>query len=413
MRRRWCALALVALVASPAACSDDEPKEGEARLEVDGEALVERADGQRETVDGSTTLGSGDRVTLQRGTGVMQLRGGTHFELREAVGNAADTSVVMGKRPVLEAGDLLVSTEESTPLEADGTDVEVSEGSARLTRAFGMSVAAYDAEVALDSAGVSAEVPALREMVVPDLGRPPRSPNPVSYDDRDPWDRRYLGAAIDLGETLQQLADDLTGLLPEGEGRTPGFFRLVLPGLEDEADFGRDDIDLDRDPGETLIGAAITDLGERGSFDERWGDVFDFRDDGAAWGIVALDQAVRSGPLEGSVESAYDAFFQTTLDGEVASSDGGSSDGRSDGGGTTDRSEGGSDGGGTDDAGSTDGATAGGGNPPSSPTTTTPTTPVEPPQVPPSAPPEAPGVLDPIVEPVEDLVDDLVGGLFG
>ena len=67
MSRRWRALVLVALLGAPvAACSDDGPGEGEARLEVDGQATVERADGDRETVDDSTDLGErrpGDDAT--------------------------------------------------------------------------------------------------------------------------------------------------------------------------------------------------------------------------------------------------------------------------------------------------------------------------------------------------------------
>ena len=173
MTGRWRVLVLVALLGAPlAACSDDGPGEGEARLEVNGQATVERADGDRETVDDSTDLGRGDRVSVIEGVAVMRLHGGATFELRRPRREAADTTVVMGSPPVLEAGDLLVTTPDSTTVEADGTEVQVSEGAARVTRAFGMSASAYDADLELDSAGVPAEVPALRQMVVPDLGRP-------------------------------------------------------------------------------------------------------------------------------------------------------------------------------------------------------------------------------------------------
>ena len=184
MRRRWPLLPLVALLAVPAACSDDGLKEGEARLEVDGRATIERADGDRESVDGGTDVSSGDRVWIDEGSALMRLSGGTQLELREEVDDAAaPTTLVMGKRPVLEAGDLLVMTPKSIGIEADGTEVEVTDGAARLTRAFGMSVASYDADVTLDSAGVPAHVPALREMVVPDLGRPPQRPRPILYNE--------------------------------------------------------------------------------------------------------------------------------------------------------------------------------------------------------------------------------------
>jgi hypothetical protein len=400
VRRRWAALAALGLLGVPAACSDDGPKEGEARLEVDGQATVERADGDRETVDGGTNLRRGDRVSMVEGVALMRLAGGTQLELREGLAPAAHTVVVMGPRPVLEAGDLLVTTSDSFGLEADGTEVEVTEGSARLTRSFGMGVAAYDADVSLDSAGVPADIPALRQMVVPDLGRPPQLPRPFEYNGDDTWDRRYLGAAMALGARLEDLGQGLTNTLPDGEGRTPGFFRIVLPGLEDEADFNADRLEahLNRDPGDILIGAAITELGDEGSFKTRWQEVFTFHDDGAEWGIVALDQSVRSEPLMGTVEEALNSFEEaaafvqppsTVPPGSTPATPGGNG-GPSD----PDPEPGGSDGGPTTTP------------PPSQPPTTPSTTPVPP-------PPEPPPALEPVVDPVEDLLDDLLGGLLG
>jgi hypothetical protein len=340
----------------------------------------------------------------------MHMAGGTVLELREGLADgeagddraAADTAVVMGTRPVLEAGDLLVSTEESFGIEADGTDVEVTEGSARVTRALGMSVAAYDADVALDSAGVQAEVPALRQMVVPDLGRPARDLRPITPNRDDTWDLRLLGAAMALGDRLDNFADGFTPTIPAGEGRTVGFFKLVYAGLEDEPDFVDQLLQpyRDNEPGDTLIGAAIADLGERGDFDERWQAVFDFHDDGAEWGIVALDQAVRSDPLLGSIEDALDSFaeapeFVLSLEPGSAGSDTGSGSPPTD-----DASGGGADGGGTP-------TTQPGSQPP--PVTTLPP-PVTTPTLPPIEPAEE---LAPVVDPVTDLLDDLVGGLLG
>jgi hypothetical protein len=400
VRRRWIAVTALGLLGLPAACSDDGPKEGEARLEVEGRATVERAGGDRETVDGGANVSPGDRVSMLEGVAVMRLAGGTQLELRQGLDPAANTVVVMGTRPVLEAGDLLVTTSDSFGLEADGTEVEVTEGTARLTRSFGMGVAAYDADVALDSAGVTAEVPALRQMVVPDLGRPPQEPKPIEYNGLDTWDRRYLGAAMDLGGRLDDLARGLTNTLPDGEGRTPGFFKIVLPGLEDEPDFSGDLLDLDRAPGDTLIGAAITELGDDGSFTSRWNEVFSFHDDGAAWGIVALDQSVESEPLMGTVEEALNSFGEAAEFVQPPTSTPP---------GTTPSTTPGGD---PSDPGGTDGGSDGG-------TTTTPPPTDAPPATPPSTPPvtppsvEPPPALEPVVDPVADLVDDLLGGLLG
>lgn len=411
MSHRWRALVVVALVgASAAACSDDGPGAGEARLQVDGRALVERADGERETIDDTTDIGRGDRVVMEDGTATMRLEGGTTFELREGLAPAADTTVVMDELPELEAGELLVSTPDAARLEADGTDVVVHEGAARVTRAFGMSASAYDADLELDSAGVETEVPALRQVAVPDLGRP-RPPRPVGYDEDDPWDLRFLGAAMAFEDDLQDLAADLTDRLPSNEGRTPGFFKLVLPGLQDESTFTQDLLDRTdpkraRDQGDTLIGAAITERGRRGSFDDRWNDVFSFRDEGAAWGIVALDQAVQSAPVFNDVELAFNSSVEELAQAPVVDepTGGGQAPSGTDTGGGTQTPR--SDGGGTDQ-GTTggDGGTDGG----SSPGTTVPP-PLTPP---PPPPPEPPAELDPVVEPVADLVDDLLGGLLG
>ncbi len=299
---------LVSLVAvaslAPAACSNDEPRVGEGRLEVDGQALVNRQGGDKELVVGKTDVGPGDRVELKEGVGVMTLRDGVRFELRAGLGDAADSRLRMATTPVLEAGDLLVTAPNRAQVSSAGTTLVVDQGAAHVSRSLGMVVATYDGNVLLSSAGVKREVPALREMHVPALGRPPRVPRPLDYDARDPWDRRFLGAAIDLGRTLEALANGYTYNLGRGEGRTPGFFRLVLPGLANEPDFGSSLIDISTPPGETLIGAAIAHLGERGGFVERWHAVFDFRTEGAEWGLVALDQGVSRSPLLGAIEQA-------------------------------------------------------------------------------------------------------------
>ena len=81
----------------------------------------------------------------------------------------------------------------------------------------------------------------------------------------------------------------------------------MLPGLVDDVDFTATLLDGQRPVGETLIGAAIVDLGRRGTFLERWASVFEFRDAGAAWGLVALDQGVDASPLLGAVTRAVDS----------------------------------------------------------------------------------------------------------
>lgn len=394
-------LAVAALV--PAGCSDGGPGKGEARLEVDGEAIVDRRGGDQEIIGGSTELRPGDLVELSEGTGRMVLRDGVRMELRAGLGDAANSMVRMGETPVLEAGDLLVAAPGRASVSAAGTTLMVEEGSARLSRTLGVGVAAYDGAVHLDSAGLERDVRALREMQVPALGHPPRQARPLRYRASDPWDRRFLGAAIELGRTLEGLASSYTVNLNPGEGRTPGFFRLVLPGLEDEREFTAELLDVDRPPGETLIGAAIAELGRRGEFAERWDHVFGFRDEGAEWGLVALDQDVAGTPLLGTIEDALDASpLAFAAPPGVGTSDPGS----------------------PGSPGAPGSPRPPGGTPPTTPTTNPPPTtppPTTPPPTlppppttpPPTTPPPPPTPLDPVLEPVGDAVSDLLGGLLG
>ncbi|MGV3758762.1 MAG: hypothetical protein ACO1PW_04360 [Actinomycetota bacterium] len=406
-------VALVALASlgglGLAACSEDGPGDGEARLEVDGEAVVTRADGEHDVVTDRADIRSGDRVEVVEGSATMALAGGHRLELRAGHGDDAATVVLMGEVPELEAGDLLVATPERTRVRAAGTDVEVHAGAAKVSRSLGMGVASYDGEVLVDSAGQERTVPALRAVLVPSLG----SPQPLrpavcqdgaatitacpAYDPTDAWDRRYLGDAMELGERLESIADAYTSTLQPGEGRTPGFFRLVLPGLDDEADFTAELLDTTRAPGDTLVGAAIAELGDRGPFEDRWRSVFGFRDEGAEWGLVALDQAVSRTPLLGTVTDAISAsplaFAPTTTSTPPTTAPGGPEGGPP--------------------AGPTSPTVA-----PSGPTTTPPAPTTAPPSNPPptTSPPTVPEspltpILDPVVDPVVDLTGDLLDGL--
>jgi hypothetical protein len=383
------AIVLAVAVGPIAGCSDDDgPSQGEATLEVEGRAVIVRQGGEEETVsDDEVDVRVGDAVTLTEGTGRLDLGDGAQLELRAGRGEDPDSELVMGPVPVLESGDVLATTDEEIALTVDGTRVRVVAGSARASRTSGLEVAAYDADVDLDSAGQERSVPALREMQVPALGHPPEAARPLEYDASDPWDRRFLGEAIDLGQRLQALSDGYTQNLPDTTPRTPGFFKDVLPGLVDEVDFTATLLDGQRPVGETLIGAAIVDLGRRGTFLERWASVFEFRDAGAAWGLVALDQGVQASPLLGAVTRAVDS---TELAIGTAPT----------GGGRTTTTSGGSTAT-TVPRGSTSPTTRPGG----SPATTVPT---------PGDPEEGDGgLLGPVVSPVTDLLAGLINGLLG
>jgi hypothetical protein len=282
---------------------------------------------------------------------------------------------------VLQAGDVLASSDDEVAISVDETRVRVVAGSARASRDSGVEVAAYDADVEIDSAGQQRTVPALREMSVPALGRPPGAAQPFEYDASDPWDRRFLGEAIDLGQRLEALAAGYTQNLPALTLVDAAFFRQVLPGLADDPEFTDAILDPDQAVGETLIGAAIVDLGERGTFLERWQAVFEFRAAGAAWGLVALDQGVDRTPLLGSVTGAVDSSPLAIGGGRST---------------TTTRPPSGT----TPTTAVTTTTT-----PPSSATTST--------TLPSPGEPEPGGLLSPVVDPVTDLLAGLVNGLLG
>jgi hypothetical protein len=177
------------------------------------------------------------------------------------------------------------------------TDVVVTRGASRVVSSLAVRAGAYSGGLDVDSAGRRLHVPALRQAVVPTAGLVPDRPLPIAYDPSDAWDRRYLGEAVDLGAELANRSRGFAAQVPPAEGSTAAFFRRVVPQLASEPAFEDATVEPDRSPGETLVGAAIVVLSQRGPFAERWAAVFGFRDDGADWGLVAQDQGVDRTPL--------------------------------------------------------------------------------------------------------------------
>jgi hypothetical protein len=124
----------------------------------------------------------------------------------------------------------------------------------------------------------------------------------------DSWDRRFLGDAMELGETLRSLSSAFSGTAPAGFSGDALAVAALLPGLADERALPvRLAESPNRPAGEVLVGAAIAMLAGGGSFDDRWDAVFEFRGDGAEWGIVALDRRVGGNALLTAVRQAVNA----------------------------------------------------------------------------------------------------------
>ncbi|HVF73408.1 MAG TPA: hypothetical protein VM938_00060 [Acidimicrobiales bacterium] len=294
--KRSLSMVLVAglLAVGAAGCSRDKLRSGEARLDVEGRALVSVAGKAAKVVERSQRLHFGDRVKLEQGTARVVSGDGRSYDLRCAADSC--TEFELAASPNLMTGDLLVATEGApVVVRTAGSEVEVT-GAARVSRSLAVSAAAYRGHVVLRSGGPAFTVPALRQASIPAIGVLPTSAAPVAYNDTDEWDRRHLGAAMAFGRELEARSRAFGPNVRAGEGRTPGFYKQVLPALDNEPSFAASLLDGARPPGETLVGAVITVAGKQSSFGERWQSVFRFRDEGAAWGLVALDQAVADAP---------------------------------------------------------------------------------------------------------------------
>jgi hypothetical protein len=281
----------------------------EARLSVPDGAQVRVLAGAgawRNAEDGEVLRG-GDRVEVRGGRAVLAFARDRRVELRAAGGvvGRAPGEIEVGAVPRLRAGEALVVSQEATlSLTATDTVVRVTAGAGRVTQVLGNVVAAsYEGDLAVRSAGRLLTVPALRQTTIVAAGLVPARPSPLRYDPRNPFDRRYLGDAIALGEELAARVRGFTEnlQLAPGEGRTPGFFRELLPALERERRLQALLDELDGKsrltPPEKLVGAAIATQSRRGRFAARWQATFAFRNAGAEWGLVALDQRVERTPL--------------------------------------------------------------------------------------------------------------------
>jgi len=292
--------AVVALGAGLTGCSSRALGPGEARLTISsGRAEVTSTDNRWQSAHSDQRLHRNDRVRVLSGLSVVHLSSDRTVELRSG------SELQVAPQPALMKGDVL-ATAKSTLLTvtAGNADAGVRDGAAHVTRGLGVIAASYAGDLAVRSAGRDMTVPALRQAAVPGPGLLPPTASPLDYRADNPWDRRYLGDAIDLGDELQARSDGFTAQLGPDEGHTAGFYRLLLPRLENEPAFTQSLLQPDMAPGETLVGAAIALEGTNGNFLDRWKSVFDFRGQGARWGLVALDQRVTRAPLLSSVDDA-------------------------------------------------------------------------------------------------------------
>ena len=310
------AVAFVLLLAP--ACDRTSPRTV-GRLAVDGRAQVATSDGNLEEVTRARTLKAGEEVTMVDGTGVLSLGDGRSLELRKGtvIRLGLHTAPMGGEVPrgELVNGDVLVRTEnDPATVVAGDTTVEVNPlSAARVSRNLAIVVGVYRGAAGIETAGRPASVPALRQRTVPAPGLPSR-PTPLTFSASDPWDQRFLGEAIDLSNRLVETSRGFTNPPGFAPGSSVALFLEILPRLAVQPGFDASLVDPTRAPGETFVGAAIALEGTRSTFPERWASVFAFHEDGAPWGLVALDQGVSAAPLLATIEDALRRLTPSTTE---------------------------------------------------------------------------------------------------
>lgn len=371
-----------------------------ARLEVTGTAVVEGPEGERRVGSGTHEVTLPGAVQMVEGEAVLGLPAGGTMELRAGNGSAEPSRVELDPAPALVGGDALVvaEDEDEVVVEAGGARLSLAGGAARLYRSTGATFAVYRGRAELSSGGRTLDggLPPLRQVVVPDAGLLPLAPSPLNIGDvPDPWDRRFLGEAIELRDQLEPLSTGLTTSLRADFSPDAQFFVTVLPGLLQEPAFDAALLsgEQQRPVGEVVVGAAIALLGQGDPFEQRWREVFDLRSAGADWGIVvldqgapgadvlaALDQAVQRSPLLFRAPSSEPVFSPPPPPGPRPAP-----------------------------------APAPAPSPPAPPSAPAPGPPPPPRPLPPPPPPPPPGgpdgLLGPVIDPLDRLLDDVLGGL--
>jgi hypothetical protein len=284
----------VALLAGATVTSGD-PEPTPASLVLNGTAEVDAGSGIRRLEAGEHDLATGDRVRIVTGDAILALGGAGSLELRAASITASGSRVEIGAVPVLLDGEaLIVAGAQEQAVEAGGGRLALADGAARVSRSTSALFAVYEGQGELSTAGRTLDggLPALRQVVLTDAGMLPLAPSPLRVSDPPgPWDRRFLGDAIDLTSVLDQRSIGFTTLLQDDFVPDVFFYHAVLEGLLHEPGFDQSLLGQQARPvGETLVGAAIALVGEGGDFATRWRETFELREQGASWGIIALDQ---------------------------------------------------------------------------------------------------------------------------
>lgn len=329
LRRFWFVPAGVALLGAAAlvpSVGGGGPGAGEARVLVDGVAVVTDADGSATTVrDDRIDVGPGDQVAVREGRATFEMAGAVRLEGRGRHDGRAGTTVEMAIAPRLVTGALLAVAPSPIEIEAGGATVSIDpsgsvDGAARLDRRLGLGIGTYRGRVAVETAGRRAEVARHRRMEIAGPGALGPEGLPLRYEADDPWDRRFLGDALVIDAQVAPLLASL-GTAEREAFLDPATLREAMPGLPGGDALADRLAGLD-DGGEALVLGAIALAVEERSFASAWDQAAAFQADGAPWGLAAIDQGARSADVLPILRDALDTVdlqASTGDDAEVAS----------------------------------------------------------------------------------------------
>ena len=315
LRRFWFVPAGVALLGAAAlvpSVGGNGPGAGEARVLVDGLAVVTEADGSTRTVrDDRVDVGPGDQVAVREGRATFEMAGDVRLEGRGRHDGRDGTTVEMAIAPRLVTGALLAVAPSPLEIEAGGATVGIdpsgaTEGAVRLDRRLGLGVGTYRGRVVVETAGRRAEVPRNRRIEVAAPGALGPEGLPLRYEADDSWDRRFLGDALVIDAQIAPLLASL-GPAERDSFLDPATLRQAMPGLPSGGGLADRLADLD-DGGEALVLAAIAGTVEERSFTTAWDETAAFQADGAPWGLAAVDQGVRSSDVLPRIRAALDTL---------------------------------------------------------------------------------------------------------
>lgn len=319
MRRVAPALLAIALLGAPACGRGGDDPNG-FRVRLDGRASVTTAKGTSTLSSGKHSLSAGDRLRMLEGSAVLDLPRDRHVLVRAgrraSVVRVANTPEIVDGDAVVEAGGT------GARFVVGGVDVALAKGAARVQRRLSVTIAVYRGSARVRSAGRALQggLPALRQVSISATGQVPRDPSPLLYDEAapDPWDRQFLGDAIDLGRDLERRSRGLTGQLgPRIRVDATLLERVLPPLLGQPVPFQRVD---GSSAGEAVVGAAIA-VEARKNIATAFDEVFGFRAAGARWGLVALDQRVQRDALNARLDDAAGrspVLFAASPNGTVA-----------------------------------------------------------------------------------------------